>query len=136
MVKYLLLDINRELIEFKKSIVMEFGKPLPNSIIEEIVFQVFDVFLTYGIRSKKINSDQDVNRQLQLLPNDERIDLGVFLGQAYLTKRNVLAAHLYVFANTVYERLKTHIQTVYEFNFVVNKLQHENGRILLEYFEF
>lgn len=136
MVKYLVLDLESDLIQLKKDIIMEFGKPLPNSIIDEIIFQVFDVFLNYGIRSGISDNDQTIINQLRLLPNNGRVDISVFLGERYHVKQQTFSNCLFNFSINVYRRLKEHIQSVSEFNFVVNKILHQNGRVVLEFFEY
>jgi len=136
MVKYLVLDLESDLIQLKKDIVMEFGKPLPNSIMDEIIFQVFDVFLNYGIRSGISDNDQTIINQLRLLPNNGRVDISVFLGERYHVKQQTFSNCLFNFSINVYRRLKEHIQSVSEFNFVVNKILHQNGRVVLEFFEY
>ena len=135
-VKYLVLDLESDLIQLKKDIVMEFGKPLPNSIMDEIIFQVFDVFLNYGIRSGISDNDQTIINQLRLLPNNGRVDISVFLGERYHVKQQTFSNCLFNFSINVYRRLKEHIQSVSEFNFVVNKILHQNGRVVLEFFEY
>ena len=136
MVKYLVLDLESDLIKLKKDIVMEFGKPLPNSIMDEIIFQVFDVFLNYGIRSGISDNDQTIINQLRLLPNNGRVDISVFLGERYHVKQQTFSNCLFNFSINVYRRLKEHIQSVSEYNFVVNKILHQNGRVVLEFFEY
>lgn len=136
MVKYLVLDLESDLIQLKKDIVIEFGKPLPNSIMDEIIFQVFDVFLNYGIRSGISDNDQTIINQLRLLPNNGRVDISVFLGERYHVKQQTFSNCLFNFSINVYRRLKEHIQSVSEFNFVVNKILHQNGRVVLEFFEY
>ena len=136
MVKYLVLDLESDLIQLKKDIVIEFGKPLPNSIMDEIIFQVFDVFLNYGIRSGISDNDQTIINQLRLLPNNGRVDISVFLGERYHVKQQTFSNCLLNFSINVYRRLKEHIQSVSEFNFVVNKILHQNGRVVLEFFEY
>lgn len=136
MVKYLVLDLESDLIQLKKDIIMEFGKPLPNSIMDEIIFQVFDVFLNYGIRSGISDNDQTIINQLRLLPNNGRVDISVFLGERYHVKQQTFSNCLFNFSINVYRRLKEHIQSVSEFNFVVNKILHQNGRVVLEFFEY
>lgn len=136
MVKYLVLDLESDLVQLKKDIVIEFGKPLPNSIMDEIIFQVFDVFLNYGIRSGISDNDQTIINQLRLLPNNGRVDISVFLGERYHVKQQTFSNCLFNFSINVYRRLKEHIQSVSEFNFVVNKILHQNGRVVLEFFEY
>ena len=136
MVKYLVLDLESDLIQLKKHIIMEFGNPLPNSIMDEIIFQVFDVFLNYGIRSGISDNDQTIINQLRLLPNNGRVDISVFLGERYHVKQQTFSNCLFNFSINVYRRLKEHIQSVSEFNFVVNKILHQNGRVVLEFFEY
>ena len=136
MVKYLVLDLESDLIQLKKDIIMEFGKPLPNSIMDEIIFQVFDVFLNYGIRSGISDNDQTIINRLRLLPNNGRVDISVFLGERYHVNQQTFSNCLFNFSINVYRRLKEHIQSVSEFNFVVNKILHQNGRVVLEFFEY
>ena len=136
MVKYLVLDLESDLVQLKKDIVIEFGKPLPNSIMDEIIFQVFDVFLNYGIRSGISDNDQTIINQLRLLPNNGRVDISVFLGERYHVKQQTFSNCLFNFSINVYRRLKEHIQSVSEFNFVVNKILHQNGRVVLEFFVY
>ena len=136
MVKYLVLDLESDLIQLKKDIIMEFGKPLPNSIMDEIIFQVFDVFLNYGIRSGISDNDQTIINQLRLLPNNGRVDISVFLGERYHVKQQTFSNCLFNFSINVYRRFKVHIQSVSEFNFVVNKILHQNGRVVLEFFDY
>ena len=136
MVRYLVLDLESDLIQLKKDIIMEFGKPLPNSIMDEIIFQVFDVFLNYGIRSGISDNDQTIINQLRLLPNNGRVDISVFLGERYHVKQQTFSNCLFNFSINVYRRLKEHIKSVSEFNFVVNKILHQNGRVVLEFFEY
>ena len=136
MVKYLVLDLESDLVQLKKDIVIEFGKPLPNSIMDEIIFQVFDVFLNYGIRSGISDNDQTIINQLRLLPNNGRVDISVFLGERYHVKQQTFSNCLFNFSINVYRRLKEHIQSVSEFNFVVNKILHQNGRVVLEFFPY
>ena len=136
LVKYLVLDLESDLVQLKKDIVIEFGKPLPNSIMDEIIFQVFDVFLNYGIRSGISDNDQTIINQLRLLPNNGRVDISVFLGERYHVKQQTFSNCLFNFSINVYRRLKEHIQSVSEFNFVVNKILHQNGRVVLEFFPY
>lgn len=133
MLSYLVLDVSNELAYFKQEVASLFKVSLPNSIIEELVYQVFDVFLNYGIRCI---DDKVLNEKLAALPNNARVDLSLFLGEAYFTKANLFSNALLHFSSAIYQKLIGHVGGVKDFNFVINKIMHNEGRIILEYFPY
>lgn len=132
---YIFIDVREEFDIFNKNYKIMFGKHLPITVFNELIYQVFDVFLNYGLRISDPTGITVISR-LQALPDPNRFSVELFLGTNSPRDLENFKGILFGLAISVYTRLKNMLPVEKEFNFVIKEVLHTQGKILIEYFNF
>lgn len=135
MVKYILIDLREELDCFNKNYRAVFGRNLASAALDELIHQMFDVFLNYGIRQREA-TDATVISHLSNLPNPDRFDIALFIGNDSESLITCFKDILFGLAISIYEKLKEFFPMEKEFNFVIRNILHTQGQIVIEFFNY